>query len=143
MRPPRMGKQMGFDHMSALLSRLNIAGRSGKATIKIPRSLEIQQTINVLLKEGFIRGVTPFGNGMYDHHYYKVHLKFDDKGLPVVKTARRISKPGRSIEVEIKYLPPCMNGLGIFLLKTRKYGVLSDKDARRLQADGELLGLVF
>lgn len=138
-----MGKRMGFDHMSALLSRLNVAGRAGRATIKIPRSLEIQQTINVLLKEGFIRGVTPFGAGMYDHLYYKVHLKFDDKGQPVIKTARRISKPGRLIEVEIKTLPPCMNGLGIFLLKTRKHGVLSDKDARKLQADGELLGLVF
>ena len=59
-------------------------------------------------------------------------------GERVIKSIRKISKPGRRIYAGAKDLRPVLNGLGIYILSTNK-GVVSDREAREQNVGGEVL----
>ena len=54
----------------------------------------------------------------------------------------RISKPGLRKYVGSDNLPRVINGLGIAILSTSK-GVITDKEARKLNIGGEVLCYVY
>ena len=55
---------------------------------------------------------------------------------------KRISKPGLRIYAGKDQLPKVLGGLGIAILSTNK-GVITDKEARKLQVGGEVLAFVW
>ena len=55
---------------------------------------------------------------------------------------KRISKPGLRIYAGKDELPRVLGGLGIAILSTNK-GVITDKEARKLQVGGEVLAFVW
>jgi small subunit ribosomal protein S8 len=128
------------DPLGDLLTRIRNGQRSGKAVIETPASKLRANVLDVLKREGYIRG--------YETHevkpgmsQIKVELKYAE-GQPVIRRIDRVSKPGRRVYSGIKDLPKVYNGLGISILSTPR-GVMSDVEARAANVGGEILARVF
>ena len=71
-----------------------------------------------------------------------LHTVKGDKNEKVISGLKRISKPGLRIYVGKDELPRVLGGLGIAILSTNQ-GVITDKEARKLQVGGEVLAFVW
>jgi small subunit ribosomal protein S8 len=123
------------DPLGDLLTRIRNAQRRGKSSVSSPASKLRVHVLEVLQREGYIRGFTEVekeGRKELD-----IELKYYD-GAPVISEIRRISKPGRRVYSPVRDLPLVRNGLGISVLSTPK-GVMSDNEARTQNVGGEIL----
>ena len=66
----------------------------------------------------------------------------EDKNQKIITGLKRISKPGLRVYAGKDELPKVLGGLGIAILSTNK-GVITDKEARKLQVGGEVLAFVW
>ena len=127
------------DPVGDMLTRIRNAQERGKNKVAVPPSRLRERVLEVLHKEGYIRGFTTVEiDGKSE---LEVELKYFD-GAPVIKEIQRVSKPGRRVYASVSTLPSVYNGLGISILSTPK-GVMSDADARAQNVGGEVLCTVF
>ena len=72
-----------------------------------------------------------------------ITLKYGaDKNEKIITGLKRISKPGLRVYVNKDELPRVLGGLGVAILSTNK-GVITDREARKLQVGGEVLAFVW
>ncbi len=128
------------DPLGDLLTRIRNAQRTGKSVVLTPHSRLRLNVLDVLQREGYIRGFSE-GSDERGHPQIEVQLKYHD-GEPVIREIARVSKPGRRVYSKIKELPRFYNGLGIAILSTPK-GVMADHEARSQNVGGEVLCRVF
>lgn len=127
------------DPVGDMLTRIRNAQERGKNKVAVPPSRLRERVLEVLHKEGYIRGfATVEKDGKSE---LEVELKYFD-GAPVIKEVHRVSKPGRRVYASVATLPSVFNGLGIAILSTPK-GVMTDADARAQNVGGEVLCTVF
>ena len=128
------------DPLGDMLARIKNGQRSKKDSITSPASRLRANVLEVLKREGYIRGYSTaaVSQGIDE---IKIELKYHD-GAPVIREIRRVSKPGRRVYSKIKDLPKVYNGLGISILSTPR-GVMSDAEARAANVGGEVLCMVF
>ncbi len=110
-----------------------------KNKVSVPSSKMRERVLEVLHKEGYIRGFATIEKDGKSE--IEVELKYFD-GQPVIKEINRVSKPGRRVYASVDALPSVFNGLGISILSTPK-GVMSDQEARAQNVGGEVLCTVF
>ena len=65
-----------------------------------------------------------------------------DKNVKIISGLKRISKPGLRVYANKEDLPKVLGGLGIAIISTNK-GVVTDKEARKLNVGGEVLAFVW
>jgi small subunit ribosomal protein S8 len=123
-----------------MLSRIRNGQRARKATILTPCSRLRTNVLEVLKREGYIRGYSE-REEMPGVVALEIELKYHE-GQPVIREIQRVSKPGRRVYSRIKDLPRVHGGLGIAILSTPR-GVMSDSDARAANVGGEVLCQVF
>jgi len=128
------------DPLGDLLTRIRNGQQANKASIKAPSSRLHRNVLDVLQREGYIRG--------YGEHELRrgvreveIELKYAE-GSPAIQEIARVSTPGRRVYSKIRELPRVYNGLGISILSTPQ-GVLSDAEARTQNVGGEVLCRVF
>lgn len=128
------------DPLGDMLTRIRNGQRAGKASVVSPASKLRANLLDVLVREGYIRG--------YEHEevrqgvqQLRIELKYHE-GDPVIREISRVSRPGRRVYSKIKDLPKVYNGLGISILSTPR-GVMSDHEARQANVGGEVLCQVF
>lgn len=128
------------DPLSDMLTRIRNGQRVGKNSVSSPASRLRSSVLDVLKREGFIRGYSlhDVRTGVGE---IKIELKYHD-GAPVIREITRVSTPGRRVYSKIKDLSKVYNGLGISILSTPR-GVLSDAEARDANVGGEVLCRVF
>ena len=128
------------DPLGDMLTRIRNGQRARQAVVASPASKVRANVLDVLKREGYIRGFTreDLRPGVAE---LKIELKYVD-GEPVIREIARVSKPGRRIYSRIADLPRSYNGLGIAILSTPR-GVLSDNEARAAKVGGEVLCRVF
>ena len=128
------------DPLGDVLTRIRNAQARGKEVVLSPASRLRMSVLDVLAREGYIRGYEHFEErkGVCG---LKVFLKYHDK-KPVIQEGRRVSTPGRRVNKSLKNLGMVRNGLGIYVLSTSK-GVLSDSEARTANVGGEVLCQVY
>ena len=68
----------------------------------------------------------------------RIFLKYGPDGERVIRTIKRVSKPGRRFFCGHKDLKPILQGMGISVVSTSR-GVMSDRKARAERLGGELL----
>ena len=131
---------MVTDPVGDMLTRIRNALMRGKSNVSSPSSKLRASVLDVLAKEGYIRGYshTAHDNGKSD---LDIELKYYE-GEPVIREITRISKPGRRVYSSVRSLPNVANGLGISILSTPK-GVMADHDAREQNVGGEILCRIF
>lgn len=128
------------DPIADLLTRIRNAQRARKTTVITPASRLRANVLEVLKREGYIRGYTS-ADVREGVTHFTVELKYHD-GQPVIRELRRVSKPGRRVYSRIQDLPRVYNGLGISILSTPR-GVMSDGEARAANVGGEVICRVF
>jgi small subunit ribosomal protein S8 len=128
------------DPLGDMLTRIRNGQRARQAVIASPASKFRATVLEVLKREGYIRGFTheQVRQGVSE---LRIELKYVD-GEPVIREISRISKPGRRIYSRIADLPRTYNGLGISILSTPR-GVMSDNEARAAKVGGEVICRVF
>jgi len=128
------------DPLGDMLTRIRNAQMRQKNKVVTPASKLRARVLDVLQKEGFIRGYTTvdYNDGKSE---IEIELKYHN-GDPVIKQISRVSTPGRRVYSAVKNVPMVANGLGVAILSTPK-GVMSDQDARDANVGGEILCNVF
>lgn len=128
------------DPIADMLTRIRNGLQAGKTVVSSPASKTRQRILDVLQREGYIRGYSRT-DGEANKAELSIELKYME-GEPVIRTINRVSKPGRRVYSSVRDLPRVHNGLGISIVSTPK-GVLSDAEARENNVGGEVLCTVF
>ncbi len=128
------------DPLSDMLTRIRNGQRARLDIVSSPTSRLLANVLDVLQKEGFIRGYNrrDVRKGIGE---IEIELKYHE-GEPVIREIRRVSKPGCRVYSGIQDLSKVYGGLGISILSTPK-GVMSDHEARVAHVGGEVLCQVF
>ena len=116
------------DPLGDMLTRIRNGQQAKKDSVMSPASKLRARVLDVLQREGYIRGYSEEALGKH-------------AGLRIEHVAR-VSKPGRRVYSGSKELPIVRNGLGITIVSTPR-GVLSDAEAREQNVGGEVLAEVF
>ncbi|MBB5716213.1 30S ribosomal protein S8 [Sphingomonas aerophila] len=127
------------DPLGDLLTRIRNGQRARKDSVLSPASNLRVRVLDVLQREGYIRGYAE--EQMGPAKGVRIELKYFE-GQPAIKHVARVSKPGRRVYSGSQELPRVMNGLGITIVSTPR-GVLSDAEAREQNVGGEVLAEVF
>ena len=127
------------DPLGDLLTRIRNGQRARKDSVLTPASKLRVRVLDVLQREGYIRGYSE--EQMGPAAGVRIELKYFE-GQPAIKHVARVSKPGRRVYSGSQELPRVRNGLGITIVSTPR-GVLSDAEAREQNVGGEVLAEVF
>jgi small subunit ribosomal protein S8 len=96
---------------------------------------------NILLDEGYIKKYELVEDGAFQTIH--ITLKYGaDKNEKIITGLKRISKPGLRVYAGKVNLPKVLGGLGTAIISTNQ-GVITDKEARKLQVGGEVLAFVW
>ncbi|MCP3930183.1 MAG: 30S ribosomal protein S8 [Bacteroidetes bacterium] len=130
------------DPIADYLTRIRNAQQAGHRIVEIPASKLKKRITEILYSQGFILKYI-FDDEAGKQGLIKVALKYDrETKKPVIRKLGRISKPGLRQFVKATELPRIINGLGIAIVSTSK-GIMTEKEARRLNVGGELLCYVY
>ena len=127
------------DGIADMLTRIRNANKQKHKTVDVPNSKVKLEIGNILVKEGFVESMEIVESG--SHKNIRIVLKYDSK-KSVIQGLKRISKPGLRIYAEKEELPRVLNGLGIAIISTSK-GIVTDKEARKLNVGGEVMAYVW
>ena len=127
------------DPLGDMLTRIRNGQQAKKDSILTPASKLRAHVLDVLQREGYIRGYSE--EQVAGHKGLRIELKYFE-GQPAIQHLARISKPGRRVYSGSQELPRIRNGLGTVIVSTPR-GVLSDAEAREQNVGGEVLAEVF
>ena len=129
------------DPIADMLTRIRNANTAKHDTVDVPASKMKIAIADILLKEGYIAKYDLVEEGQFNTIH--ITLKYGvDKNEKVISGLKRISKPGLRIYAGKDELPRVLGGLGIAILSTNQ-GIITDKEARKLQVGGEVLAFVW
>ena len=128
------------DVIADMLTRVRNASNARHETVDIPASNLKKAIADILLAEGYIKGVQVIEDGKQG--MIRIALKYEAGKQKVIHGLRRVSKPGLRIYSNYEDMPKVMNGLGIAIVSTSK-GIMTDKMARREKVGGEILAFVW
>jgi small subunit ribosomal protein S8 len=128
------------DPIADMLTRLRNAVMVRHDSVMVPSSKVKIAIAKILQDEGFIIDYEVVKGK--PHRMLKIHLKYDDKGLPVISGLERMSRPGLKLYVQKKEVPRVYGGIGIAIISTSK-GIMTGHEARRQGIGGELLCQVW
>lgn len=125
-----------LDPVADMMTRIRNAGLARHSSTRVPHS-KMKERIGAILKEeGYIADVEV--SGEIPKKEITVHLKYDDNHKLAIKSMRKVSKLGCRTYAGVKDIPLINQGLGVAIVSTSK-GIITDKEARRLNVGGEVL----
>jgi small subunit ribosomal protein S8 len=129
------------DPIADMLTRIRNANEAKHDTVDVPASKMKISIADILVNEGYIEKYDLIDNG--SSKTIRILLKYGaDKNEKIITGLKRISKPGLRVYVSKDELPKVLGGLGVAILSTNK-GVITDKEARKLQVGGEVLAFIW
>ena len=124
-----------------MLTRIRNANTAKHDTVDIPSSKMKNAIAEILFNEGYITKYEIIEDGNFKT--IRVTLKYGaDKNEKIITGIKRISKPGLRVYASKNEIPKVLGGLGTAILSTNQ-GVITDKEARKLQVGGEVLAFVW
>ena len=129
------------DPIADMLTRIRNGAQAKMDTVEVvPVSKVKTEIARILKEEGYITKYEISGEGI--DKKMTVTLKYGAEKRPVITGIKRISKPGLRVYTKGDSIPKVFNGLGIAIISTSN-GMMTDKDARRQQAGGEVIAYVW
>ncbi len=130
------------DTIGDFLTKIRNGILARKRVVDIPASKMRKSITKILFDKGYILNFK-FEDDNGPQGNIKIALKYDYKtGTPAINSLQRISTPGLKKYSKAKSLPRIYNGLGVALVSTPE-GVMTDKEARKLNVGGELVCYVY
>lgn len=115
-----------------MFSVINSASISNQGSVCIPTTKQCLKVLNVLYREGLIRGYT------YNKYKTNILIKFTGSTTkPVIKHIQPISTNGKPIYVSVKTLAKLAHANEVFIISTIK-GNLTLKEALQQNVGGIL-----
>ena len=129
------------DPIADMLTRIRNANSAKHDTVDVPASKMKLAIAKILLDEGYIAKYDIIEDGSFKTIH--ITLKYGaDKNEKIISGIKRISKPGLRVYANKEELPQVLGGLGIAIISTNQ-GVITDKEARKLNVGGEVLAFVW
>ena len=129
------------DPIADMLTRIRNANTAKHDTVDVPSSKMKLAIADILVKEGYIASYEIVDDGAFKNIH--MTLKYGaDKNEKIITGIKRISKPGLRVYAGKDEIPRVLGCLGIAILSTNQ-GVITDKEARKLQVGGEVLAFVW
>jgi small subunit ribosomal protein S8 len=124
-----------------MLTRIRNANSAKHDTVDIPASRVKIAITDILVNEGYVKGYEVIEDGI--KKTIRVTLKYGkSKNEKVISGIKRISKPGLRVYANCEDMPKVLNGLGTAIVSTNQ-GIITDRDARKLNVGGEVLAYVW
>ena len=127
---------MHTDPIADMLTRIRNAAAVAMATVDVPASNHKKALADLLVREGYLKDVEEVE--VDGKPVLRIGLKYGPKRQSVIKTIRRVSKPGRRAYTKAKQVPVVRGGLGLAVIST-PLGLLADREARAKNVGGEVL----
>ena len=132
---------MHSDPISDYLTRIRNAQLARHKVVEIPASNVKKELTKILFDQGYILNYKFDDEGHQGN--IKIALRYDAKSRrPAITEIKRYSKPVLRRYAGSGELPRILNGLGVSIISTSK-GMMTDKEARRLNVGGEILCTVY
>ena len=129
---------MTTDPIADFLTRVRNAQMAGHRIVEIPASNLKKEITKILFEKGYILNYK-FEENEKKQGTIKIALKYNSTNkLSAIRTLDRISKPGLRKYTGVDTMPRVLNGLGVAIISTSK-GVMTDKEAKKLNIGGEVL----
>ena len=128
------------DPIADMLTRIRNANSSKHESVNVPCSKLRIEIAKILDAEGYIAGYEVIEDQIQG--IIKINLKYGPGKQKVITGLKRVSKPGLRVYASKDNLPKVLKGLGIAIISTSK-GVMTDKEARKLNVGGEVLAFVW
>jgi len=128
------------DAIADMLTRIRNAISAKHDTVEIPASKMKKSIAQILADEGYIKSFTVTEDGKQG--IIRITLRYGENKTPVIQGLRRVSKPGLRIYSSVEDMPKVMKGLGIAIVSTSQ-GVMTDRQARKSGAGGEVLAFIW
>ena len=126
------------DTVSDYLTRVRNAISANHRIVEIPASNLKKEITKILFEKGYILNYK-FEENEKKQGTIKIALKYNSTNkLSAIRTLDRVSKPGLRKYAGVDTMPKVLNGLGIAIISTSK-GVMTDKEAKKLNIGGEVL----
>lgn len=130
------------DTIGDFLTKIRNGILARKRVVDIPASNMRKSITKILYDKGYILNFK-FEDNNGPQGNIKVALKYDYKsGTPAINGLQRISTPGLRKYTKAYEVPRVYNGLGVAVLSSPE-GVITDKEARKLNVGGELVCYVY
>jgi small subunit ribosomal protein S8 len=127
------------DPIADYLTRIRNATKAKKVRVEIPASKTKIGLSEILKNLGYIIDYEI----IEDNKQKKINLVLKYKnGISAITGLKRISKPGLRVYRSANKLPRVLNGLGTAVISTPK-GLLTDKDAKKVLAGGEVVCYIW
>ncbi|PID88694.1 MAG: 30S ribosomal protein S8 [Bacteroidia bacterium] len=129
------------DPIADYLTRIRNGIQAKHRIVEVPASKLKKEITKVLFDKGYILNYKFVEEG--PQGIIKIALKYHPESkISAIKKLERVSRPGLRKYSNTENLPRVLNGLGVAILSTSK-GVMTDKEARRLEIGGEVLCYVY
>ena len=129
------------DPIADMLTRIRNANTAKHDIVDVPASKMKIAIAEILLREGYIKKFDILEDGNFKT--IRIELKYGaDKNEKVITGIKRISKPGLRVYTGAEDMPKVLGGLGIAIVSTNQ-GIITDKEARKLNVGGEVLAFVW
>ncbi|MCI8875284.1 MAG: 30S ribosomal protein S8 [Lachnospiraceae bacterium] len=129
------------DPIADMLTRIRNANTAKHDTVDVPASKMKIAIADILVDEGYIVKYDIIEENNFKT--IRITLKYGaDKNEKIISGIKRISKPGLRVYAGKDKIPQVLGGLGIAILSTNQ-GIITDKQARKLQVGGEVLAFVW
>ena len=129
------------DPIADMLTRIRNANSAKHDTVDVPASKMKIAIANILVDEGYVEKYELIEEGV--QKTMRITLKYGaDKKEKIIGGLKRISKPGLRVYASAEELPKVLGGLGVAIISTNQ-GVITDKQARKLNVGGEVLAFVW
>lgn len=129
------------DPIADMLTRIRNANTAKHDVVEVPASKMKKAISEILLNEGYIKGFEVKEDGVKST--IRITLKYGkDKNEKIISGIKKISKPGLRVYADTNNLPKVLGGLGTAIISTNK-GVITDKEARKLNVGGEVIAFIW
>ncbi len=124
------------DPIADMLTRIRNGIMASYDKVEVPCSKTKINIVKVLKFEGYIRNYKTIKDN--NQGIIVIYLKYNEDKSPVIRGLKRMSKPSCRIYSRHKKIPKVLNGLGINVISTSK-GVMTDREARKMEIGGEII----
>lgn len=132
---------MNTDPIADYLTRIRNASSAGLKMVEIPGSNIKKAITQILFDQGYILNYKFEDDNKQG--LIKIALKYNQSTrVPAITKLQRASRPGLRKYSGSEDMPRVLNGLGVAIVSTSK-GVITDKEARKLNVGGEVLCYVY
>jgi small subunit ribosomal protein S8 len=128
------------DQIADMLNRIRNAIQAKKRTVDVPASNLKKEIARLLFENHYISKYAYVKDNKQG--VIKILLKYDESQVNAIQGIKRVSTPGRKQYVRADLIPRVLNGMGMAIVSTSK-GVMNDRDCRKMNVGGEVIGLIW